>query len=284
MAVTWANPHILCNHARYNKRILRHLFPKDESIYITILREPFSHYESVFNYFELWKGLGIKDRSRLLRNPMLYDLGLDFRFYQDETAVRKYIKFLEREFELVMMMEYFDESVVLLKRMMCWDIDDIVFIKHNERQKKDKKRLSPLLHANIKRWNQADFILYNHFNKTFWKKIEAEGPDFYKDLSSLRRRNQEVFEMCVGSKPIITEIYRGKFVQGHGLKKDIPHDKKDFCTNLVKSELEFHKENMQAHRQRQSQINDQGVFANELIEENSWDKAKDLTFKPIIKL
>ena len=48
------------------------------------------------------------------------------------------IAFLDREFDLVMIMDYFDESVVLLKRLVCWELDDILYFKSNERQDKER--------------------------------------------------------------------------------------------------------------------------------------------------
>ncbi|XP_066270853.1 galactosylceramide sulfotransferase-like, partial [Branchiostoma lanceolatum] len=36
---------------------------------------------------------------------------------------------LEREFTTVMILEYFDESLVLLRRLMCWQIKDILYDK-----------------------------------------------------------------------------------------------------------------------------------------------------------
>ena len=33
-----------------------------------------------------------------------------------------------------MIMDYFDESLVLLKRLLCWEIDDILYVKLNERK------------------------------------------------------------------------------------------------------------------------------------------------------
>jgi len=231
--------------------------------------------------------LNLKSRSRLLRNPMLYDLGLDFRYYQDKKAVLDYINFLGKEFDLVMIMEYFDESVVLLKRLMCWDWDDVVFIKHNERQKEEKKNMSQVLQVNIKSWNAADLLLYDHFNKTLWKKIAAEGPSFYEDLARFRRHNNEVFNLCIGEEPILTEIYAGKFVQGHGLKETIPVSKRTFCENLVKSELVFYDENMETLKRRQAEIDnlpEQFDFDNEFEPDNSWELSEDLAHRPILPL
>ena len=38
-------------------------------------------------------------------------------------------------------------------------------------------QVKPELAAKIKAWNQADVKLYDHFNKTFWKRVEAFGID-----------------------------------------------------------------------------------------------------------
>lgn len=49
----------------------------------------------------------------------MFDLGLSYRYFQNYTAVKNYINFLNKEFDLVMIMDYFDESLVLLKRLLC---------------------------------------------------------------------------------------------------------------------------------------------------------------------
>ena len=47
----------------------------------------------------------------------MFDLGLSFKYYQNFTAINKYIQFLDKEFDLVMIADYFDESLVLMKRL-----------------------------------------------------------------------------------------------------------------------------------------------------------------------
>ena len=75
-----------------------------------------------------------------------------------------------------MIMDYFDESLVLLKRLLCWEIDDILYVKLNERKDNEKAtRLSGRVHYNIRRWNKADVLLFNYFNATFWKKSRKGG-------------------------------------------------------------------------------------------------------------
>ena len=156
-------PNLLTSHTRYNQKPRNYLFPKATTKYVTILRNPVEQYESVFNYMGLGDvygfgrdpikaletfldtGVEFKDlfktnstTSRLVRNPMSFDLGLAYKFHQNAAAINNYIAFLNKEFDLVMVMDYFNESVVLLKRLVCWELDDILYFKSNERQDKER--------------------------------------------------------------------------------------------------------------------------------------------------
>ena len=115
--------------------------------------------------------------------------GLSFKYYQNLTAVNEYIQFLDKEFDLVMIMDYFDESLVLMKRLLCWQMEDILYLKLNERQ---DKVLTANVRENVRRWNKADVLLFEYFNKSFRKKIEKEGESFYKELNIFRQKNWEI--------------------------------------------------------------------------------------------
>ena len=41
---------------------------------------------------------------------------------------------LNNEFDLVMIAEKFDESLLLLQSQLCWKVADITYLKLNERQ------------------------------------------------------------------------------------------------------------------------------------------------------
>ena len=237
-------PDILCSHARFNKKPMNWLFPPETSKYVTILRNPVDNFESVFNFAELGKSFGLggkldslekfldkptpipfyttiynNNRKNIMvylaRNPMMFDLGLSFKYFQNRTAVDEYIQFLHKEFDLVLIMDYFDESLVLMKRMFCWEIDDILYVKLNERQDKEKATsLIAKVKENIRRWNKADVLLFNYFNATFWTKVKMEGPGFYEDLSAFRRRKQEITRLCLINGTRLQRAYHSKFVKG----------------------------------------------------------------------
>jgi len=51
----------------------------------------------------------------LIRNPSMYDLGLNPKYFENRKAVMGYINYIEEAFDLGLINEYYDESLILLK-------------------------------------------------------------------------------------------------------------------------------------------------------------------------
>ena len=141
-------PNVLANHARFNQKPMNEIFPRSTTNYITILRDPIAQWESSFSYFRFASllnitGPGVKDSigyflknppsikwtvekgprhevSALLKNPQSFDLGFDNTENVDSAMIKSFIKTVESNFDLVLIMEHFEESMTLLKRRMCW--------------------------------------------------------------------------------------------------------------------------------------------------------------------
>lgn len=298
---------ILCNHARFNKRPMNYLFPKETSRYITILRDPTAQYESVFNFMHFANPLGFKDEDdplgtflkftppfqdikplmkqtlalHLVRNPMSFDLGLDYRYYQNRTAIERYLDFLDKEFDLVMIMEYFDESMVLLKRLLCWDMKDILYFKLNERQDKQKRKfISQEVRDDIKSWNKADFMLYQYFNRTFWRKVKAQGPSFQKELRIFRHKNNVMTRTCLQKGNFLDEAYTGVYVKGYSLKKNVPLIKRKVCEGMKKNEIAYVKYFREKMAKRLKQIEEPDEYLDD--PKNNWEQADDFEHDPIL--
>lgn len=262
--------HVLCNHARYNRPAMDVVMHGDTK-YITILRDPVYQFESTFNYMELYRFFGLTNYSNpmqtfltnphryllnltrtvksfpesahLVRNGMFFDLGLSPSLQDNEKGILDAIKKVESEFSLVLMMEYFDESLVLLKREFCWDLDDVIYIKQNQRKSGNNtsnKVLSQRLKHMIRDWNRADVLLYEHFNKTFWEKITQHGEGFYKDLAELKRKNLEMYMDCVSPEEVTEIAFRlsGK-IRGFKLNEGVSRFNRYLCEKLLKNEIDY---------------------------------------------
>ena len=73
----------------------------------------------------------------------------------------------------------------------------ILYIKQNARSNRSLP-LSETTKEKIRQWNVADLSLYQHFNKTLWKKIEQYEPDFSRDLIYFKQMHFRVYQSCVG--------------------------------------------------------------------------------------
>jgi galactosylceramide sulfotransferase len=63
------------------------------------------------------------------KNQMLYNLGMAARDMESQKSVKKMIQKIDQEFDLVMIVEQLDESLILLKKLLCWETDDMVYFK-----------------------------------------------------------------------------------------------------------------------------------------------------------
>ncbi|KAA0716871.1 Galactosylceramide sulfotransferase [Triplophysa tibetana] len=140
---------IICNHMRFNAAEVAKVLPADTS-YITILRNPADLAESSFHYFGnvvplTWKLSGEDKLEEFLTDPDLYydpegfnsfylknllffDFGEDNNLDPNDPKVEVAIDAIAKRFQLVMIVEYFEESLILLKAALCWDMEDLVFL------------------------------------------------------------------------------------------------------------------------------------------------------------
>nr|KAG5712829.1 hypothetical protein BaRGS_007426 [Batillaria attramentaria] len=165
-------------------------------------------YETIYKRPAAEKRYCIPDGFSVSKNLLSQCLGMPLGFpsgtpniTDNARAVRQYIKALDKEFLLVMLMEYFDESLVLLRRLMCWTIKDILFHVSNVGSYRSKAarrpQLSPDDRAAHKRWSSVDYALYSHFNKTFWNKVGLQGPDFHYEVAHFRQVQKAVTSFCL---------------------------------------------------------------------------------------
>ncbi|XP_067883329.1 galactose-3-O-sulfotransferase 3-like [Heterodontus francisci] len=213
-------PGIVASHLRPGLSELRALVPT-ESTFITIVREPASMFESLFSYYgqhcASFRHVPNHSIAAFLRRPaayyrpadhyamyarnsLIFDLGGDpNRDPGDEAYLRAFILGLESVFSLVMVAEHFDESLVLLRRLLAWDLEDVTYVRLNARSEASRTRLAGDLPEKARRWNWLDARLYQHFNATLWRKLRALGLECVeRELGLLRQANRRLSRDCFG--------------------------------------------------------------------------------------
>ena len=68
---------------------------------------------------------------------MEYDLG--YNITQQLPTAEKVIHFMEKRFDLVLITEMFDESLVMLKEYSCLEMSNFTYLAHNQKESRDKK-------------------------------------------------------------------------------------------------------------------------------------------------
>ncbi|XP_077992716.1 galactosylceramide sulfotransferase-like [Glandiceps talaboti] len=253
-----AKYNMIAVHAIYNKTAM-HSFMEPSADYITILREPVAQFESFFHFMQLktavvraGKPANISaleaflqnpdfyvpklffDRDKDSRNNQFYYLGLQPKFFENERIINETIQIIDNDFSLVLITDYFDESLLLLKKMFCWDIEDILYVKKNQRA--HRSEVPDDLATKIRQWNRADVLLYDYFNRTLWRKIKEYGPNFDSDLAEFRRHLQDTFEECIDSNEFEIQKRMRKRLE----YKAKSHSTK-FCSSLSRTHLDMHK-------------------------------------------
>lgn len=148
-------------------------------------------------------------RGRYGRNQMAFDLGFNPRYFDRKQFVRNFIDALDSIFHLVMINEKMDESLILLKHLLCWSLDDIISFEHNRRSP-DFMLKQPISGENekiIRSLNSADQLIYNHFYDKLIQMINAFGVEkMASEVHLLRQKRKLLYDKCVQSTDVMSNI------------------------------------------------------------------------------
>ncbi|XP_066297011.1 galactose-3-O-sulfotransferase 2-like [Branchiostoma lanceolatum] len=223
----------LVHHTVFNKTAMDAIM-KPGTKYIGIMREPQSHIRSWFFYnrhHRIYKNQGHKNPlGEYLDNPEYFedlaskrtrrtDIGVhdrnkqafimgfppDLLNTQDTGIMDRAIWQLHQWYTFVIISEYYEESLVMLRRKMCWDLYDILHSTKKIHEQHTPKKYIPFTDkqlANHKRINALDYRMYDFFNRTLWKSVEEEerGKGFWEEVAYFKALVERVNTYCLTPK------------------------------------------------------------------------------------
>ena len=151
-------------HTRWDSQeISRVLNDQGDVLYVSILRDPVELFRSWWDYLKLDKrhnstleqyartvaGAGGEIGSPAKRpygfNQMLWDFGMDYKSMSDVEKVKRMIQEIDETFDMILIADddSFDDSIILLKDVLCWDYRDMINFKLNSKKAEMKSTLSP---------------------------------------------------------------------------------------------------------------------------------------------
>ena len=197
---------IFALHSVYHQNNFGRYLPQDRVI-VAIVREPFERFVSAAYYYRDVRRVEYLQKvpketfvNDLVMHANIYDLdqfsrtknsmGRDFGFPSsvketDKNLILNYLRQLDSEFNFVLIMERFEESVVLFKRYMNWKLSDIVYLKKNSNSHA-VVNITKEVREKHRKLNFLEYALYEYFLREFEKKIEAERNEFKEEVEQLK--------------------------------------------------------------------------------------------------
>lgn len=201
---------LMANHVIYDFANFKPYFPPDV-VYISLLREPMNQLYSTIYYLNfnipgenkvknyLLNPEKYEPRSRtrsFTHNPMMSYFGLSPSLFRSVDKIQQKISEIDKKFAVVLILENLDESLVLLKRKLCWTTNDILYVVKNKNWRKPAVNITVQDYEKLKNWSMADYMLYEHFVAKLQRSIENEGEDFQQELSLFRSIKRQFREFC----------------------------------------------------------------------------------------
>ena len=179
---------------------------------------------------------------------MFHDLGFN-HFKDDDDYIRRAIMEMDDTYHLVLLSDYFEESMILMKDLLCMSFNDIQHLRLNSRLN-SKIDADESTRQKIRKWNKADTAVYRHFNESFWRKVDAYGRErMRRDVDELKHFNLKLQSKCIEGNRVSSSlvnnkeyrVYNPKGVEMAGfiLKDSVRNNK--FCQNVVKTEVAWYK-------------------------------------------
>ncbi|XP_033726675.1 galactose-3-O-sulfotransferase 2-like [Pecten maximus] len=210
---------ISCAHAKYNRTKYESFLPSDTK-YIGIMREPFSHFQScvrfyrpkrvlditgknpVLNFLSLSKDFRNKtDRVEIICNPTARYLGFPngiFNKKRDQGQINNYIRQLEKDINFMLILEYLDESIVLMRRILKWDLRHVLYGKQVVNNVEDPRLKFGYEEAMLhKSCAHLDYRLYNLFLDKFKESVKNQPSDFRDEVAYFRTARIKYNNFCL---------------------------------------------------------------------------------------
>ncbi|XP_071146029.1 galactose-3-O-sulfotransferase 2-like [Mytilus edulis] len=254
---------ILCLHVLYNRTAFENILPND-TVYIGTLRDPFDYFISMMLYFPMmfdrFNIFGPRAITDFLEDPEKHDASISiekyalYSFTKNRMAIdygfplellvnsrsrkkdiHKYIKQLDKEFALVIIVEHFDESMILLKRILKWSTKDILYIRQNANTNTGNKEINigENDRTRYRQLSEIDFMLYRHFYLKLWRQIKMELL-FHEEVLYFKTVRKEVEDFCqnLNKKSTVLKFPSSEWSETFEITRGT-------CDSLMISEFDF---------------------------------------------
>ena len=204
------------DHAVYSK--LEQLqYMAADTAFVTQIRHPLTHLTSILKHFNYKGGAEtfLQDAQRqditfasqscypanttikVTKNLMTFTLGYMKADDNDVGDFTTYLSKLVDELQFVSILEQKLESMLLLKRKLCWSIKDVLHIHTHKRFLHDSNsRVNKTLEGMHRMHSPLDYLLYQQFETKLRAEISSQDSSFKEELEEYRTLQENFTSLC----------------------------------------------------------------------------------------
>lgn len=226
---------ICIRHSIYDQRNIDKYMKPDVKLIATI-RNPYIRLRSHFYFFQAAKRFKIEDKpdpfDYYLQNPTKFEseylnriareFGMDVLLAStNKTYLSENLGYIQKQFNHVVITHYYDESLILLKRIFCWSMKSIIYKPLFVKKYSETNETIRTIHykESVKKLNFLDELLYNTFLQIHQQKVQNEGASLQEELEIFRGINARVAEFCdticntveIPTDDIFIEVEKSKY-------------------------------------------------------------------------
>ncbi|XP_066297213.1 galactose-3-O-sulfotransferase 2-like [Branchiostoma lanceolatum] len=219
---------VLGEHSVYNRDVMDSIM-KEDVVYLAVLRRPVSQLASTFHHYGIERKYRMKkSRGSVSNNPVenfllnpwrrmpqpyrdgrntpyskyknwqATEMGFPLGLSDNKVAIHDWVQSTGSEFFFVIILEHFDESMVMLRRLMCWEVKDIIYLRPSLSRSYKYKAKPPSEQAlrNHRNFSAVDYALHEYWNASLWRRISRQGPDLHEEVAAYKQINSDAASYC----------------------------------------------------------------------------------------
>ena len=165
-------------------------------------------------------------KASMTKNFMASYFGLHTTFNATECSHTNNISscligVIEDNFDLILINEYYDESLLMLQDLIGWGIEDILYLQLRKANYVNKYRATnDVFIQKHKTWSPIDYNIYHHFRAKLQDKLKNLGEPFYARTKIFKNALYQFRAFCVDIIKLLWN-YKHNFVDKEFILKQL---------------------------------------------------------------
>jgi len=164
--------------------------------------------------------------STLCERGALHFMGLACDKFYDFNEIQHNIQTVSRHFDLVIIVELWDESMLMLKKLLDMDMEDIIQVPDHKTQYREE--ISSVSRKKLEELLWPEYLIYNFFKYKLMATISKEGKyvsDGKAYIESINRRIANECSFMWGKAPQAARYF--------GMKRRCANKCNEFCSQVL---------------------------------------------------